>query len=141
MTIRDTAEPLEARMSVTCTVFGHMAGANHGQTHGRDLTICNCCGCDLIRSPGAEWTRAPKGFQVVWREFGRDDDAGSVFARMARIAPTPRRRAPRPTRERRARTSGMQDLLRSLGELHQLLESAEHHEDFQRTGPGGQYWL
>ena len=89
-------------MSVTCTVFGHMAGSNHAQTHGLDFTTCDCCGCDLIRSAGAEWTRAPKGFQLVWGEFGRDDDAGSVFARMARIEPTPRR-APRPTRERRAR--------------------------------------
>jgi len=127
-------------MSVTCTVFGHMAGTSHAQTHGLDFATCDCCGCDLIRSAGAEWTRAPKGFQVVWGEFGRNDDAGAVFARMARIAPTPRR-APRPTRERRARRSGMADLLRSLGEFHDLLESSERHEDFQRAGLGGQYWL
>jgi len=128
-------------MSVTCTVFGHMAGTSHAQTHGLDFATCHCCGCDLIRSAGAEWTRAPKGFQVVWREFGRDDDAGSVVARMARIAPTPRRSATRPTRERRSRKSGMVDLLRSLGDLHDVFESCEHHDDIQRAEPGGQYWL
>lgn len=127
-------------MSVTCTVFGHMADGSDAQTHGLDFASCNSCGCDLIRSPGAaEWTRAPKGFQLVWREFGRDDDAGSVAARMARIAPTPRSRAP--ARERRARKSGMDDLLRNLGDLRELLDSCDEHQDIRRAEPGGQYWL
>jgi len=135
---------MEGIMSVTCSVFGHMAESAHTHNQGLDFATCHCCGCDLMRNPGAEWTKVPKGFNVVWREFGRTDDATSVAERMARIAPNPRARRARVARlrshgERRPTKAGMLDLLRNLSDLRDLLDSCESQEDSQAMDPNGQY--
>lgn len=129
-------------MSVTCSVFGHMAESNHSHNQGLDFATCHCCGCDLMRSGDAEWTRVPKGFNVVWREFGRTDDATSVAARMARIAPSSnRRRKPRAARPRTssATKAGMLDLLRNLSDLRDLLDSCDCQDDTAPIDASGQY--
>jgi hypothetical protein len=127
-------------MSVTCSVFGHLAGSTHTHNQGLDFTTCHACGCDLMRSEDAEWTKVPDGFSVVWREFGRTDEAGLVAERLARIAPDPCRKPPRGAWSRprggQRRKSGMIGVLR---ELRDLLETCEHHEDNQSIEPNGQY--
>lgn len=86
-------------MAFLCTVMGHNAGTTHHRNQGLEFSLCHHCACDLIRSGAeGEWTEVPEGFRVVWREFGRAGDAASVAARMARMAPAPRRRDPRGAR-------------------------------------------
>ena len=99
-----------------CSVTGHTADTVHHHNQGLDFASCHRCECDLIRAEGGDWTRVPKGFRVVWREFGRHDDAGSVAARMAAHAQPPRRRTPRnaivePPRDRRNAGKPMPGLL------------------------------
>ncbi len=77
-------------MTLLCTVVGHTAQATHHHNQGLDFAECHHCGCDLIRAEGGDWTPVPKGFRVVWREFGRAGDAASVAARMGRVIAPPR---------------------------------------------------
>jgi hypothetical protein len=114
-------------MTLLCSVAGHLAETTHHHNQGLDFCACHRCGCDLIRPDGdAEWTEVPKGFRVVWREFGRAGDAASVAARMGGMVPPPRRREPRnarpkPKRDRRGRpltgATSMFGTLASLGKL------------------------
>lgn len=113
-------------MAILCSVMGHTPSAQRHQNQGLDFSLCHHCGCDLIRfADSAEWTKVPTGFQVVWREFGRVDEARSVAERMARMTP-PRRRDPRgdrpkPRRDPRGRpfggTGSMVGMLAKLGKL------------------------
>ena len=113
-------------MAILCSVMGHTPGAQRHQNQGLDFSLCHHCGCDLIRfADSAEWTKVPTGFQVVWREFGRADDAASVAQRMARMTP-PRRRDPRnarpaPRLDPRGRpmqgTASMMGLITRIGRL------------------------
>ncbi|RYD56928.1 MAG: hypothetical protein EOP60_04715 [Sphingomonadales bacterium] len=123
-------------MTILCKLTGHNAAMTHHHNQGLDFAICHQCGCDLIRSEDNDWTEVPKGFRVVWREFGRTGDAASVAARMQRMAP-PRRRAPRnarpePHRDPRGRpirsVSAMLGLFAGLGKL------IEGNDDKEVTG-------
>ena len=131
-------------MTLLCTVTGHAAGSTHHQNQGLDFSICHRCGCDLIRAEDGDWTEVPKGFRVVWREFGRAGDAASVAARMGRIAPPPRRRDPRnarpkPRRDPRGKpmkgAASMFGMLANLGKL----VADEPAEDVPGMEPNGQY--
>lgn len=113
-------------MAILCTVMGHTPSAQRHQNQGLDFSLCHHCGCDLIRfADSAEWTKVPTGFQVVWRELGRADDAEAVAHRMARMTP-PRRRDPRgarpkPRRDPRGQpmrgTATMMGLITRIGQL------------------------
>ena len=112
-------------MTILCKLTGHSAGTTHHHNQGLDFAICHQCGCDLIRAADKDWTEVPKGFRIVWREFGRAGDAASVASRMQRMVP-PRRRAPRnarpkPCRDPRGRplksAGAMLGLLANLGKL------------------------
>jgi hypothetical protein len=128
----------EGKMSVTCSVFGHLAGSTHTHAEGLDFATCHACGCDLMRSADAEWTKVPDGFSIVWREFGRADEAAMVAERLARIAPDSSRR-PRRGAWQRPRNRSKSGMLGVLRELRGLLETCEHHEDTQSCEPSGQY--
>lgn len=130
-------------MRIRCSVMGHAAGTIHQHNQGLDFAVCHHCGCDLIRSDEGEWSEVPRGFQVVWREFGRANDAASVAERMTGLAPPPRRRAPRnarpaPRRDPRGRRFstrfGMAGALANLGML--MLNEAE--DDTSGVEPAGQ---
>jgi hypothetical protein len=88
-------------MTFLCRLAGHSAGTVHHRNQGLDFAVCHHCGCDLIRAEESDWIEVPRGFRVVWREFGRSDDAASVAVRMQRIAPP---RAPPGPARRRSRT-------------------------------------
>jgi hypothetical protein len=113
-------------MAILCSVMGHTPSAQRHQNQGLEFSPCHHCGCDLIRfADSADWTKVPTGFQVVWREFGREGDAASVAQRMARMTP-PRRRDPRnarpePRRDPRGRpmqgTASMMGLITRIGKL------------------------
>ncbi|UYY59140.1 hypothetical protein [Sphingomonas sp. S2-65] len=113
-------------MAILCTVMGHTPGTQRHHNQGLEFSLCHHCGCDLIRfADSADWTKVPTGFQVVWREFGRVDDAKSVAQRMARMTP-PRRRDPRGARPASRRdprgtpvrgTASMMGLLTRIGRL------------------------
>lgn len=130
-------------MPLVCTVFGHIVGSTRHRNQGLEFGICHTCGCDLIRGEG-EWTEVPKGFRVVWREFGRATDAASVASRMHRIAvPPSRRRLPRsgrpaPRRDPRGRpvrnALSMLELLTSLG---QLVRASDDKADTEVPRDGG----
>ncbi|MDF2382391.1 hypothetical protein JMG10_12985 [Nostoc ellipsosporum NOK] len=131
-------------MRMRCSVMGHAAGTTHHHNQGLDFAVCHHCGRDLVRPQGGEWREVPEGFQVVWREFGRTSDAASVAERMARMAPPPRRRAPRggrpvPHRDPRGRPFsagfGVVDALASLGRL----VNDETEDDTGGIEPGRQY--
>jgi hypothetical protein len=135
-------------MTLLCTVAGHSARSTHHHNQGLDFTLCHHCGCDLIRADiDGEWTEVPKGFRVVWREFGRAGDAASVAARMGRVLPTPRRRDPRngrpkPRRDRRGRpVSGAASVFGTLASLGKLIVGSNHVEDNEGrpVEPNGQY--
>jgi hypothetical protein len=134
-------------MTFLCSVVGHSAGSTHHHNQGLDFASCHHCGCDLIRAEGCEWTAVPKGFRVVWREFGREGDAGAVAVRMGRIATPPRRREPRnalpePRRDPRGRPfRGAAALLGTLTGLGKLIAGEEPVEDNQGRAmdPNGQY--
>ncbi|MES2986407.1 MAG: hypothetical protein V4808_00740 [Pseudomonadota bacterium] len=118
-------------MTVICTIAGHTAGTTHHQNQGLDFATCHRCGCDLIRAENSEWTEVPKGFRVVWREFGRAGDATSVAARMQRMAPPPRRRDPRNARPKKRRDprgrplKGVASMFSALAGLRSLIEGDE----------------
>lgn len=122
-------------MSLLCSVTGHSADTVHHHNQGLDFTTCHRCGCDLIRNGAAsEWTQVPKGFRVVWREFGREGDAASVMTRMQRMTPPPRRDArnarPKPRRDPRGTPlKGAVSVFGALTNLGQLLTSGEPVED------------
>jgi hypothetical protein len=125
-------------MTLLCSVTGHAAQTTHYHNQGLDFCACHRCGVDLIRSEvEGEWTEVPKGFRVVWREFGRAGDAASVAARMGRLAPpTPRRREPRNAppkpkrRDRRGRpVKGVTAMWGTLAGLGKLIAGDEPIED------------
>ena len=135
-------------MAILCAVMGHAPSTKRHRNQGLDFGLCHHCGCDLIRfADSAEWTQVPEGFQVVWREFGRPGDAGSVATRMARMAP-PRRRAPRnarpaPRRDPRGRpltgAAAMFGTLTSLGKLvtgEEPVDAADGGRDYVICLPG-----
>lgn len=130
-------------MSIRCALIGHAAGTTHRHNQGLDFATCHQCGCDLIRAGEGEWTPVPRGFRIVWREFGRAGDAAAVAARMARSTTPPRRRAPRnarplPRRDPRGHPlSGAASVFGALAKLGKLLVAEA--EDAQATGPGGHY--
>ena len=134
-------------MTLLCTVAGHNARTIHHHNQGLDFTLCHHCGCDLIRAEGGDWTEVPKGFRVVWREFGRADDAASVAARMGRVAPPPRRRDPRngrpkPRRDRRGKPlKGAASVFGTLASLGRLIGGSAPIEDNQGRAmeASGQY--
>ena len=134
-------------MTFLCTVAGHSADTVHHHNQGLDFCTCHHCGCDLIRAETGDWTEVPKGFRVVWREFGRAGDAASVAARMGRIAPPPRRRDPRngrpkPRRDPRGRPfRGASALFGTLTGLGKLVAGDEPVEDNQGRAmeTNGQY--
>jgi hypothetical protein len=122
-------------MTLLCTVTGHAAQTIHHHNQGLDFCLCHHCGCDLVRAEDGDWTEVPKGFRVVWREFGRAGDAASVAARMARMAPPPRRRDPRngrpkPRRDPRGTPlKGAASMFGALSGLGKLLSNGEPVED------------
>ncbi|WP_066795762.1 hypothetical protein [Sphingomonas soli] len=131
-------------MTMLCAIAGHSAGTTHHQNQGLDFAICHRCGCDLIRAEGEDWTEVPKGFRIVWREFGRADDAASVAARMQRMVPPARRRDPRnarpkPRRDPRGKPfKGATSMIGMLAGLRTLIEG-EEKADTQAMEPNGQY--
>ena len=123
-------------MTLICSVAGHVAESTYHHNQGVDFCACHRCGCDLIRAAGdSEWTEVPKGFRVVWREFGRAGDAASVAARMAGMAPPPRRREPRnarpkPPRDRRSKPlKGAASMFGTLANLGKLIAGNEGVKD------------
>jgi hypothetical protein len=122
-------------MTLLCTVTGHSADTVHHHNQGLDFTTCHRCRCDLIRSDAtSEWTEVPKGFRVVWREFGRAGDAASVMSRMQRMTPPPRREQrgarPKPRRDPRGKPlKGAATMFGALSNLGQLLTGGEPVED------------
>lgn len=131
-------------MSIRCSVIGHAAGTTHHHNQGLDFAICHHCGCDLVRPEGGEWSEVPKGFRVVWREFGRASDAASVASRMARANHPPRRRDPRGARPKLHRDPrgrplrGAASMARALAHLGKLV-SGEPEDDTPGIEPNGQY--
>ncbi|RYY26448.1 MAG: hypothetical protein EOP62_09945 [Sphingomonadales bacterium] len=131
-------------MTILCTIAGHTAGTTHHQNQGLDFAICHRCSCDLIRSEDGDWTEVPKGFRVVWREFGREGDAASVAGRMQRMAPPPRRREPRgarpkPRRDPRGRPlKAAGSMIGMLAGLRSLIEGDEN-ADTPGIEANGQY--
>ena len=126
-------------MTLLCSVAGHFAQTTHHHNQGLDFCICHRCGCDLIRAERAgEWTEVPKGFRVVWREFGRAGDAASVAARMGGLLPpAPRRREPRnarpkPPRDRRGKpVRGATAMFGTLANLGKLIAGNDAVQDNQ----------
>lgn len=122
-------------MTMLCTVAGHVAQTTHHHNQGLDFCACHRCGCDLIRAGHDEdWTEVPKGFRVVWREFGRSGDAASVAQRMARMAPPPRREPrnarPKPRRDRRGKPlAGTATMFGTLAGLGKLIAGNQPVED------------
>jgi len=113
-------------MTILCSVMNHVPAAKRHQNQGLEFSLCHRCGCDLIRiDEAADWAPVPQGFRVVWREFGRPDDAADVAQRMRRLAPPPRREArnarPAPRRDPRGRplagATSMVSMLTKLGKL------------------------
>ncbi len=131
-------------MTLLCSLAGHTAGTTHHHNLGLDFCLCHHCGCDLIRAEDGRWTEVPKGFRVVWREFGRAGDAASVAQRMELMAPAPRRREPRnaPPKRRRDRRGkpikGTSSILGTLANLGRLI-SDEADNDTGFMEPNGQY--
>jgi len=131
-------------MTMLCSLVGHSAAATHHHNLGLDFCLCHHCGCDLIRAEDDKWTEVPKGFRVVWREFGRAGDAASVAARMQRMAPTPRRRGPRNAPSKRRRDprgrpmKGASSILGTLANLGKLIAD-EPDLDPAFIEPNGQY--
>ncbi|HEX8300147.1 hypothetical protein [Sphingomonas sp.] len=131
-------------MSMLCKLTGHNAGTTHHHNQGLDFAICHHCGCDLIRAEEQDWTEVPRGFRIVWREFGRTGDAASVAARMQRIMPPPRRRGPRgalqkPRRDPRGRPlRGATSMLGLLAGLGKLIEG-DDDKDTPPMEANGQY--
>ncbi|MFZ5746278.1 MAG: hypothetical protein ACOY45_01320 [Pseudomonadota bacterium] len=121
---------------------GHTAGTAHHRNQGLDFSTCHHCGCDLIRAE-QEWVEVPRGFRVVWREFGRSDDAASVADRMRRMAPPPPRRdqrnaRPAPRRDPRGRPFfGKAGILGTLANLRALL--TDERPDTEVMEASGQY--
>jgi len=134
-------------MSFMCSIVGHSAATTHHHNQGLDFASCHHCGCDLIRAESGDWTEVPKGFRVVWREFGRAGDAASVAARMGRVCPPPRRRDPRngrpkPRRDPRGHPlRGAGALFGTLTGLGKLVAGDEPVEDNQGRAmeTNGQY--
>jgi hypothetical protein len=131
-------------MSIRCSMLGHDAGTAHHHNQGLEFAICHHCACDLVRAEDQDWTEVPRGFRVVWREFGRTADAAAVAARMHRAAATPRRRDPRnarpkPHRDRRGRPiRGATSVIGMFAGLGGLLDS-EPASDDAAEDPSGQY--
>ncbi|RYD84611.1 MAG: hypothetical protein EOP61_39885 [Sphingomonadales bacterium] len=131
-------------MTILCKLTGHAAGTKHHQNQGLEFAICHQCGCDLIRAESNDWTEVPKGFRVVWREFGRAGDAASVAARMQRIAQPARRRPPRtvrsePRRDPRSRPlTSATAMFGLIAGLRSLIESDEN-PDTPAMDANGQY--
>jgi hypothetical protein len=125
-------------MGIRCSILGHIAGTGHHYNQGLCFATCHGCGCDLIRPEGGRWSEVPVGFRVVWRDFGHARDAEAVAARMARIAPPPRRRLPRDARPALPRDrrswpiSDSANVFGTLTHLRSLLceECGEDDEDF-----------
>jgi hypothetical protein len=136
-------------MTLLCTVAGHVAETTRHHNQGLDFCACHRCGCDLIRAEAdGEWTEVPKGFRVVWREFGRAGDAASVASRMAEMAPAaPRRREPRgarpkPRRDRRGKPiKGAASMFGTLAGLGKLIAGNEpvQDDDGRPMETSGQY--
>jgi hypothetical protein len=132
-------------MTGLCNMVGHTADSVHHHNQGLDFSSCHQCGCDLIREPEGDWTEVPRGFRVVWREFGRSGDAASVAARMRRNAPPPPRRAPRnaPAKRRRdprGRPVGAAiNMFGALSQLGKLLRTTEPPADCEAMEANGQY--
>ncbi len=132
-------------MTGLCKLMGHTADSVHHHNQGLDFSSCHQCGCDLIRAPEGEWTEVPRGFRVVWREFGRTADAASVAARMQRNAPVPARReprnaAPKARRDRRGRPfKGAASMFGTLTQLGRLLRNDEAPADTEAMEANGQY--
>ncbi|WP_188055140.1 MULTISPECIES: hypothetical protein [unclassified Sphingosinithalassobacter] len=130
-------------MGGLCSIVGHTAESLHHHNQGLDFSSCHQCGCDLIRADG-DWTEVPRGFRVVWKEFGRASDAASVAARMRRPAPPPPRREPRnpPPKSRRDPRGrplmGAVHMLGTLAQLGKLLRNAECGDD-GRVEPSDDY--
>lgn len=125
-------------MTLLCSMAGHTPQARRHHNQGLEFTLCHQCGCDLIRAEAdSDWTEVPKGFRVVWREFGRAGDAASVAARMGNITPPSRRRAPRnarpePKRDRRGKPfAGATAMFGALSGLGKLIAGGEPVEDNQ----------
>ncbi len=124
-------------MTLLCSVVGHSARTTHHHNQGLDFAACHHCGCDLIRAEAdGEWTEVPKGFRVVWREFGRSGDASSVAARMGRMAPParrePRNARPQPKRDRRGKPlMGAASMFGTLASLGKLIAGNDRIEDNQ----------
>ncbi|WP_404338711.1 hypothetical protein AB2M62_06690 [Sphingomonas sp. MMS12-HWE2-04] len=128
-------------MAFLCTVMGHNPNTTRHSNQGLEFSLCHHCGRDLIRSGAeGEWTEVPEGFRVVWREFGRAGDAASVAARMARMAPAPRRRDPRnarpaPRRDPRGRPfTGVASMVGTLSNLGKLIAGEVVEPDVEKNG-------
>lgn len=115
-------------MPFLCAMMGHTANTIRHHNQGLEFSACHHCGCDLIRfEKEGDWAKVPTGFRVVWREFGRTDDAESVARRMARLAPPPRREAraarPKPHRDSRGRPiKGAGAMLSTFANLGTLMQ-------------------
>jgi hypothetical protein len=129
----------ELRMTILCSVMNHVPSGKRHHNQGLEFSICHRCGCDMIRSEDAEWTRVPQGFRVIWREFGRTGDASSVAQRMHRLAPPPRRAArngrPAPRRDPRGRPlAGAASMVSMLTKLGKLVSGDDSEMPMEKSG-------
>lgn len=53
--------------SILCALGLHKPRRKATSNQGVLFSQCKRCGIDLIRRPGEEWRRVPKGMRVVWR--------------------------------------------------------------------------
>jgi hypothetical protein len=129
-------------MTMLCSLAGHCAGTLHHRNQGLDFAVCHRCGCDLVRSGEDDWAEVPKGFRVVWREFGRESDAGAVaarMARMARIAPPSRSTALRRWRNQRGHPlKGAASVIGLLANLRKVI-GRDESDEAPATEATGQY--
>lgn len=131
-------------MPFLCTMMGHTANTSRHQNQGLEFSSCHHCECDLIRfERHGDWAEVPAGFRVVWREFGRSEDAASVGRRMARMTPAVRRResqatGPKPRSARRGRPlHGAGAMLSTFANLGKLVNGDEQPDTFVEQN--GQY--
>ena len=129
-------------MTLLCTLVGHDPAAERHRNQGLEFSHCHHCRCDLLRfAEDGAWTEVPRGFHVVWREFGREADARAVALRMADRAPVRRvpRAAPPPPPAPRRRTHALTGVVGTLARLGRLVAADEPPADTGGITPAGQY--
>ncbi len=75
-------------MSIVCSVAGHVPSGETISNDGYTFSRCTRCRSDLVEMEGKGWTRAPRGYRIVWKSRSASSVGTPIAAIDEGVRPT-----------------------------------------------------